>query len=81
MLPSLLTPYSDEIGPLLVHLCLEKFPKHLYLRDKDDSNSVQPVQYVRLKQQLMVRALSPHDDGFCTHINLQPCPLKFSTEK
>lgn len=59
MFLSMLTPYPDEIGPLLVHLCLENLPKHLHLRDKDGSKSAQPMQYVRMKEQLMVRAVSP----------------------
>lgn len=54
-----ITPYSDEIGPLPEHLCLKNLPEHLYLRDKDDSNSAQPMQCVRLKEQLMLRADSP----------------------
>lgn len=40
------------------------------------------MQYVGLKEQLMLRAVSPHeDDHFCVCMNLQPCPLKFSIEK
>lgn len=65
MFPSILTPHSDEIGPLPEHLCLKNLPEHLYLRGMDDSKSAQPMQCVRLKEQLMLRADSPRDGNFC----------------
>lgn len=42
----------------------------------------QPMQYVGLKEQPLLRAVSPSEDGhFCIHVNLQPCQLKLSIEK
>lgn len=82
MFPSLLRPCPDETGPEPEHLCSTNLPNHLYLRDKDGSKSAQAMQDVGLKEQPLLRAVSPPEDGlFCMHINLQPCQLKFSIEK
>lgn len=68
MFPAVLRPCPDDIGPVPEHLCSTKLPHHLYLRDKDGSKSAQPIQYVGLNEQPLLRAVSLSEDGnFCIY--------------
>jgi len=82
MFPSSLRPYPDEIRPVPEHLYSTKLLNDLHLGDKDGSESARPIPYLGLKEQPLLRAVCPPEDGhFCVCMNLQPCQLKLHIEK